>query len=165
MFFIFNVILYSILGYIFESSVCAIKDIDYDSGFTFGPYSLIYGLTLSILFIVLNKTFKSKYKTITKYIISFLLCFIIIGFLEYFGGLLFEKLFSITYWDYSDIPLTINKYFNIFIGIFWAIAAIILYKLVYPKTNKAFKYVNDSVIIIMTSIILTDISFSILKLL
>lgn len=161
--FLFNVIIYSIFGFIFENLLFIILEKEYDSGFTFGPYTLVYGISLAIIFVLFKYIFKFVKNKFISYIVCFFTALIAISLLEYCGGLLIEKTFGEIYWDYSEYPLTFNKYINLFISTFWAIASILIYKFILPITNKIFIHIREWMIITMTSLILVDVFFSVLS--
>lgn len=161
--FLYNFIVYSILGFLFETGLFAVLGKDFNSGFTFGPYTIVYGISLAIMFVIFKFVFKHIQNKYTKYIVSFALSFIIISLLEFSGGMFIEKIFGIVYWDYSEYPLTFYKYVNVFVSLFWSIASILIFKFVFPLTNKIFKYIKEWMIITMTALILVDIFFSVIS--
>lgn len=165
MYYYFNIILYSVMGFIFETIYTFTINKPYDSGFTFGPYALIYGITLAIVFNVYDIVFSKHIKKVYKYILSFLTAIIFISVLEYCCGYLLEKITNNVYWSYSDVPLTYNNYINLFVSLFWAVASILIYKYLKPYTDKLYVYIKEWMIILQTSIILVDVIFSILILL
>jgi len=165
MLFLYNIILYSILGFLFESGVCLILGDPIGGNFTYGPYTLVYGISLSIIFVIF-KFIDNKIKNkIIKYILFFIISFILISLLEYYTGLLLKNLFNKDFWDYSKIPLTYNKYFNFFVSLFWSAASIIIFKFLVPLTNKIFNYVHSWMINVMFSLILVDVFFSVISML
>ena len=163
MYFLFNVILYSIFGFMFESCVCLIMNKPYDSGFTFGPYTLIYGFSLAIIFSLFRFVFKHINRKVYSYLVCFLISFVLISIFEFSAGMLLEKLFDATYWSYSDMPLTFFKYVNLFVSLFWASASLLIFKFILPLTDKTFKYVRVWMILSMTSLILVDVFFSVIS--
>jgi len=165
MLFLYNVIIYSVLGFLFESAVCLIIKKPVGGNFTYGPYTLVYGISLSVVFAIykfIDKKIKNKF---LKYLSFFIISFILISLLEYSAGILLEYFFEKEFWNYSDIPFTYKKYINLFVSLFWSIASILIYKFLMPFTNKIFKYVKSWMINIMISLIFVDIFFSIISML
>lgn len=157
MIYLFNIIFYSIFGFIFETSLKYIFDFDYNSGFLFGPYSLIYGLSITLMFYIFDKLKKHiKKNLIVQLIIYFILTFIIISILEFSAGFLIEKLFNKVYWNYSEYWGSIGKYINIGISSFWSIGIILIYYFLKPLTDKLYEKIDKKIITVMTIIILID---------
>ena len=67
-----------------------------------------------------------------------------------------EKLFSVTWWDYSDHLYHIGKYVALDMSLIWGFAAIILIYLVKPLMDKIIKKIPNFIGIIMLLIIISD---------
>lgn len=112
---IFQAIVYfaliSILGYIYETTFCSIRDGKWTNrGFLFGPVIPIYGV--GALFGTIC------YDLFNFNLISFVIFSIIVSaILEYFTHYFLEKLFHAYWWDYHDLPLNINGRICIFFSI------------------------------------------------
>lgn len=94
--------IYSVLGWIFESTLCSIKDKKAESrGFLIGPYCPIYG-TGAILITILLKKYNND--LIALFVMSVLICSIV----EYVTSYLMEKIFKARWWDYTHEPFNLN---------------------------------------------------------
>ena len=94
-------IIYSFLGWIYESTLRTITDKRFiNSGFLNGPYIPIYGFGAIIDIFLLG--------SITNPILLFFLSGIINCLLEYLTSYFMELIFHARWWDYSNQPLNIN---------------------------------------------------------
>ena len=95
-------IIYSIIGWIFESIYVFIIDKKFfNRGFLIGPYCPIYGIGC-IAIIYLLEPFKSY--PLLLLLMTILSCSI----LEYFTSYILEKVFNARWWDYSNCKFNIN---------------------------------------------------------
>ena len=98
-------ILFSMVGYVFEMTCCAIIDRKITNrGFFCGPIIPIYGFG-SLFLIYLLKPFSYDAKNILTVIF---LGMLITGTLEYFTSYFLEKIFHNKWWDYSKEKFNIN---------------------------------------------------------
>lgn len=89
-------IFYSAAGWILEVSYCAVVQHRLTNrGFLFGPLCPIYGVGC-VLMAALLKPFESNY------VLLFLLAAVTTTALEYATSWVLEKMFSTTWWDYSE---------------------------------------------------------------
>lgn len=94
-------ILYSILGWVYETIYCSIKDLHWDNrGMLFGPYCPIYGVG-AVADILLCSHFDSP-------VVVFFCCMLGSAILEYVTSYVTEKLFHAVWWDYSNLPLNLH---------------------------------------------------------
>lgn len=128
-------IIYSILGYLFELVVAIVFGNNIGSGILYGPYTPIYGIGILLIYSLFDKFkyIKSKFK---KYLVMFISSFVILTFLELIGGELIKILYDMELWNYSKLPLSLNKYISLEVSVFWSIGIILLYRY--------FKYVSDN---------------------
>lgn len=125
--------LFSIFGFIIEK----IFNISRDSGILYGFWTPIYGLGVCITICVYNLLEKKlNIKGIVKLLISFLIGFILLSFLEYIGGFLVERLLRITFWDYSNEKFNIGKYTSLKMAIIWGLSSIFIIYIIKPLTKK-----------------------------
>ncbi len=154
---IFNLIFYSIFGFIYETTLKYIFSFNYDSGILYGPYTLLYGVCITLMFMIFDYIKKhSKFKKIFVIFIYFLLSFIIITAIEFITGYTLEKLFNLVYWNYKECPLHIGKYISIPTSLFWSIGIILIYHFIKPITDKLYLKTNKKIIIIVGIIIIID---------
>lgn len=94
-------ILYSILGWIYETAYCSLKILKWDNrGMLIGPYCPIYGVG-AVLDVLLCGGLGSK-------VAVFFACMIGSAVLEYTTSYATERLFHAVWWDYSKIPFNIR---------------------------------------------------------
>lgn len=94
-------ILYSILGWIYETIYCSVKDLRWDNrGMLNGPYCPIYGVG-AVLDVLLCGDLPGRAAV-------FFVCMIGSAVLEYATSYATEQIFHAVWWDYSKIPLNIN---------------------------------------------------------
>lgn len=162
MYYLFNFIFYSIFGYIFEMIFQILIGVDPKSGFLYGPYTPIYGIGITFIYIIYNSIDK-KYKHLKKYLIMFLCGFIFLTILELIGGFLLKALFEYELWYYDEVPLTFFKYTNVFVSFGWGILSILCYKFIKPLIDKLEKITPKIIIIILLIIMIIDAIISILR--
>ena len=125
--------LFSILGHFIEDFFYVTKD----SGIFFGWWTPIYGIGVCIviyLYKLVNKIFKLN--KISKPIIVFLIGFIILSFMELISGILIEKLFRVTFWDYSNGPFSIFRYTSLKMSFIWGISSLLIIYIIKPILDK-----------------------------
>jgi len=105
-------VVYSVIGWIWESTYCSIKDGEWENrGFLYGPVVPIYGFGASatdLLFRLIPQTGALSLSTGTPVGQVFLICFFGSIILEYSTSWILEKLFHAVWWDYSNVPFNIN---------------------------------------------------------
>lgn len=94
-------ILYSIIGWIYETVFCSIKKLKWDNrGMLIGPYCPIYGVG-AVLDVLLCTGLPNARAV-------FLACMLGSAILEYVTSYVTERLFHAVWWDYSRIPFNLN---------------------------------------------------------
>ncbi len=95
-------VIYSFIGWIFESTYCSIKDKKITNrGFITGPFIPIYGFA-GIIFVL---AFYGKNYTLLG---LFAASMLIASTLEYITSYLMEKIFNARWWSYADDPFNLN---------------------------------------------------------
>lgn len=133
MYYVNTFFLFSILGHFIEGFFYVTKD----SGIFFGWWTPIYGIGVCIviyLYKLVNKIFKLN--KISKPIIVFLIGFIILSFMELISGILIEKLFRVTFWDYSNGPFSIFRYTSLKMSFIWGISSLLIIYIIKPILDK-----------------------------
>lgn len=93
--------IYSILGWIYESSLCSVSGKKFiNRGFLNGPYCPIYGYGALLVILILGR--------IKNPVVLFVLGALVTCSLEYFTSYLMEKLFHARWWDYTNRRFNIN---------------------------------------------------------
>lgn len=136
-------LLFSLLGFIMESTLFKISHSAKYSGIFYGPMTAIYGFgVLSIE--LLNKYFFKKLKCskIVKVIIEYLTLVIVLSIIEYFGGVVTKLIFDIDMWDYSDKFLCFNKYICLQISLIWGLLGVLYVNAFKKFTDKIIKVIS-----------------------
>ena len=130
-------LLYSLLGFVMESTLFKVKRVNKHSGIFYGPITAVYGVGI-ISIELLNKYFFKKIKChkILKLLIKFITLTIILSLIEYLGGNILNYLFDIDMWDYSNIKPNFGKYICLQNSIIWGILGTIYIHIFKPFTDK-----------------------------
>ena len=129
-FLFFNFIIYSFLGWIYESTVMSIKDRKLTNrGFLTGPYIPIYGLGGTMIYVVL-------YPVRTHGSLVFFLGMLVATVLEYTVSWLMETLFHARWWDYSEYKFSFQGRIWLLASIFWGFLSLLMMDLIQPVMNK-----------------------------
>lgn len=124
---------YSFLGFIFENIVCKIMGNNFESGILFGPFTPIYGLGVVLILVLSKFLFKNLHMPRWKEtIIVFFGLVITLTLMEWVGGVLIEKLFNITFWNYENLRFHIGKYVALEVSLVWGFLSIILIYVIHP---------------------------------
>lgn len=125
--------IYSVLGHLIEK----IAFPEHASGILYGFWTPVYGVG-ALIIIVSLKFLENKLKlnkTIEP-IAIFLIGSIFLSTIEMIGGLLIEKVFHITFWDYSNMKYHIGKYVSIEMSLLWGFLSLVLIYIVQPFIKK-----------------------------
>ncbi len=126
MFYLNCFLIYSILGYLFETATAFVMKSGFKSGILYGPWTPVYGIGAIITLIISEYFFKNLHLKIwQETIIVFIIITLVLTFIEWLGGIGTEFLFKKSFWDYSKDPTSIGKYISIRMSIIWGIGAII----------------------------------------
>lgn len=139
MYYLKEFVLYSVLGYVFEIIGAIIMKKDLDSGFMYGPYTIIYGISIPFIYCVYKKldNIIPKWK---KLLLMFITGFIISFVLELVGAYLLKYIYNLEMWNYESLPLHIGKYLSIEVTTLWTLGVMFMYKFIRPITDKITKY-------------------------
>lgn len=120
-------VIYSFLGWVIETTFVSIKQKHpVNIGFLDGPFSPIYGFgALLIIFFV--SPFQNN--------LFFLFIFSIItaSILEYLTSFIFEKIFNVTWWNYSKEPLNLHGRICLEASLYWGLLSVLLLIFIHPK--------------------------------
>ena len=149
--------MYSIIGYILETICYNIFSWSGESGILYGPWTPLYGFGVLILLIISNKLFLNLHlNRVVETLIVFVCMTIILTLLEWIGGVLIEKLFHITFWDYSNYKFHIGKYISLEMSLLWGVGGIILIYLVIPYVCEFIKKIPFFITMILSSLFIID---------
>ena len=150
-------LLYSLLGFIMESTLFKIKLSKKHSGIFYGPMTAVYGVGI-ISIELLNKYFFKKIKCskLLKLLIEFLTLTIILSLIEYIGGNVLNYLFDIDMWDYSNIKPNFGKYICLQNSIIWGILGTVYIHIFKPFTDKLIKQITPKESYLFLTIFIID---------
>lgn len=118
-------ILYSILGWIYETIYCSVKSLKWDNrGMLIGPYCPIYGVG-AVLDILLCSDLPSS-------VAVFFACMIGATVLEYVTSYTTEKLFHAVWWDYSRLPFNIKGRVCLQCSVAMGVAGVLVQNVIHP---------------------------------
>ena len=135
-------ILFSVMGWIYESIFCTIKNHHWaNRGFLFGPLCPIYGVGAVACVMVCDVWFGPL-----NNLQIFVICFIGSIVLEYLTHYVLEKLFHAVWWDYSKSFCNINGRVCLPASIGFGIAGILVLDFFYPFAQFLTSWMNPMVI-------------------
>jgi len=128
MYYLTNFIVFSILGFVFETLTAIVFSINSESGFMYGPYTIVYGIGVTLMFLLFKKF-----------------------------DLVLKSIYNLTMWNYSKLPLHIGKYLSIEVTTIWTLGAILIYSYIKPFTDKVIKKIPNVLSIGILCIMLLDL--------
>ena len=152
-------ILFSMVGYIFETTMCAIIDRKWTNrGFLCGPIIPIYGVGSIILVFLLND-FKNNI------FLLFLFGIVITSTIEYLTGFTLEKIFHNKWWDYSGEKYNLNGYVCLKNSLCCGLGTPIVVCILNPLFNTFLLSIKDPILygvgFILLIIFIFDVSYSV----
>ncbi|MBQ8219170.1 MAG: putative ABC transporter permease [Bacilli bacterium] len=115
-------LLYSLLGFVMESTLFKIVKTNKHSGIFYGPITAVYGVGILAIELLNKYLFKKiKANKIIKLIFEFIILTIILTLIEYLGGNILKLLFNIDMWDYSNNFMNFGKYICLQTSLIWGI--------------------------------------------
>ena len=144
MYLIKNFLLYSVIGFIMESTLFKITNSYKNSGIFYGPITAVYGVGI-IAIELLNKYFFKKIKQhkIIKIIIEFITLTIILSTIECIGGNVLKLLFNIDMWDYSQNFMNLGKYVCLGYSLIWGLLGVSYIYIFKPFTDKLLNQITN----------------------
>lgn len=147
MYYIFNFIVYSIIGFIVEIIFKGILNFKLHSGTLYGPYCPVYGFGMTLIYYIYEKYNISKNKSkFIKYLLLFFIPFLLLSFIELIGGYLIKLLFHKTFWNYNDFFLNIGPFISLEMSVVWAVGAILSYYFLKPIVDKMYFKLKKNII-------------------
>lgn len=151
--------LYSIIGYIIETIL------GYDSGILYGYWTPVYGIGAVIILYIYNKLKKKKLSNLKVGFLLFIFSFLILTIIEWIGGVLIEKIFNETFWNYSKLYLNIGKYIAVEISLIWGISSLIITFILKKYTDILINKIPKFVTLIFSFLFIIDLICTFLKVL
>lgn len=137
MYYIKIFLLYSLIGFVYESTLFKIKHSSKYSGIFYGPITAVYGIGV-LAIEILNKYFFKRIKTnkYLKYIIEYIILVVVLTLIEYIGGNVLKIVFDIDMWNYTKQDMHIGKYICIEYALLCGIAGMIYLYIFKKYTDK-----------------------------
>ena len=132
----FSFIIYSFIGWIIEMIYHIGKGIYENRGFLFGPFCIIYGVSVLIMINAYPKIKNSN--KIIKNILFWTYIFVVCSLVEYITSYVIEVLFNVRLWDYSVLSFNINGRVRLITSIAWANCSLVVIHLIQPFLLKIF---------------------------
>ena len=155
-------LLYSILGFTFESLIFKISNINKHSGALTGPYTLVYGIGGTICFFLYYYL-----NNINNNFLNYLLCFItftiVCTIIEFFIGHLIKLIYQFDSWDYSYRKYHVGKYISLDFAFVWGFMSLIFTKYLHTFFISVANTLSNKFTIIAIIIIFIDIIFTFIK--
>lgn len=153
---------YSIIGFLFEHLVCLIGGQKGQSGILYGPWTPVYGIGIIILIVIANFIFKNLHasKFLQTFVI-FLTVIVLLTCIEYIGGILIEKFFKTSLWDYSNMKFHLGKYIALEISLLWGVLSIFTLYVIKPLLDKVIQIIPPYITYIAIALFFCDIALTV----
>ena len=150
-------LVYSLLGYILETSLALITKSGFKSGIMYGPFTPIYGVG-TVIILVLSKYFFINLhmpRWIETVIVFFILS-IFLSCLELLGGILIEKIFGIIFWSYKNHKYKIGNYISLEMAFIWGAVSIFFIYVINPLLKRLILKIPYSITYILLFVFILD---------
>ncbi len=153
--------LYSILGFLFEHLMYFLLGHKGDSGILYGSWTPVYGIGIIIIILVSNFIFKNLHSTkLLQTLVIFVTVVVLLTAIELLGGVLIEKIFKTTFWDYSNLKFHIGKYIALEVSFAWGLISLLVVYFVKPFFDKFLLKIPSWITILCIVLFIADISFT-----
>ncbi len=158
--------IYSILGFLLESTFTLIVSSHFSSGILYGTWTPIYGFGAILTIVISRKIFKNMHQNkFVETIVTFIILTVVLTIIEWLGGIIIENLFHETLWNYKDYKYNIGKYISLEMSLIWGIISIFVIYFIKPIIDKLEKKIPKFITIIITILFIIDlITTTIIKL-
>lgn len=158
-------ILFSFLGWIWETILCTIVNKKWESrGFLFGPVCPIYGVGAIGGFALLDVLAAMQMPALTWWQVV-LIAFFGSAVLEYGTSYILERLFHAYWWDYSDWPLNVNGRISLFSSLGFAAAGLLVVYVLYPFCHWLFAFVSgvfiEIIAMVFLAVLMVDVTLTV----
>ncbi|MGN0204604.1 MAG: hypothetical protein ACI4BB_08670 [Coprococcus sp.] len=132
--------IYCIFGWCFESAYVSLKEHHpVNRGFMTGPYIPLYGSgAVLILFVTLPVR--------GNYILMYIVGAVAATILEYFTGVIMERLFGVRYWDYSDQKFNFQGQVCLSSTIVWGFMTLFLVEVIHHPIEQVVLLIDEKVL-------------------
>lgn len=113
---------FSFLGFVMESNVYKLSNSNRHSGIFKGPITMVYGFGALALVLLDKYLFSTmNFFMFFSFIMIFIVCAIVLTFIEWLGGNILNKTLGIDMWDYSNKPYHYGKYVCLDLALTWGL--------------------------------------------
>jgi uncharacterized membrane protein len=152
--------IYSFMGWIIEAVYRSISQRQFiNAGFLYGPFIPIYGFGAAF---IISLEFLIHHWPLP---IKLIVYGVVLTLIEYFTGFIFEKVFKLKLWDYSDSRFNIHGRVSLLFSLCWTALALIFITFIHPSVLRYVQSQNGSFLRIVSIALLvygaTDFVFSI----
>lgn len=163
MYYIKLFLLYSLFGFIMESTLYKNIKLNKHSGIFFGPITAVYGVGIISLELLNKYLFKKmKINKIIKLILEFIIITLILSLIEYLGGTILNYLFGIDMWDYSSEKIHFGKYVCLKNSIIWGLLGLSYIYIFKSFTDKLLNQITKNETCLFFGIFILDLIFTII---
>ena len=150
--------IYSILGFLLEGTYTLITSNHFSSGILYGPWTPVYGFGAILTIIIYQKIFKKMHKSrFTETLVIFIVLTIVLTLIEWLGGIIIEKLFHETLWNYKNFQFNIGKYISLEMTLIWGLISIFIIYFIKPIIDKIEKKIPKSLTYTLLIFFIIDI--------
>lgn len=150
-------IVYSVLGYLLETTLKTFFIPNMNNGFLYGPWIPVYGFGCCLIIVVMRLVFnRIKVSRWLKIVLTFLLSAFVLTLLEFIGGNLIELLTGKVFWSYSDMKFNFGHYISLEISLIWGVMSLIIIYIVKPVLDKLIKKIPSIITYLVLGIFIID---------
>lgn len=158
MYYINTLYIYSLFGFIIESTVYKISKSKKHSGICYSPLTYVYGFgILTLLLIKKNFLDKLKINKYLKLLITFLICTITLTLIEWLGGNILKIIFNIDMWNYTKKTYNIGKYICLELALIWGLLGTLYIYYIKDFIDKIIAIIPKKLTIAITIVSIIDI--------
>lgn len=155
--------IYSIFGYILETIVAFLTHTNFKSGILSLWWTPVYGIGAVTILFISNYLFKNLHMNrVYETIIVFFVVAITLSVIEVLGGVLIEKTFGITFWNYSNHIYPVGKYISLEMTIIWGLSSIVFIYVIHPVLNNLIKKIPNWITTLLIIIFIYDVTKTII---
>lgn len=164
MYYLNSLYLYSLIGFLLETTIYKITSSNRDSGIFYGPFTYVYGF--GILSLILIKKYlldKLKVNKYLKILITFILATILLTLTEFLGGNILNLVFNIDMWNYTTKDYNFGKYICLELAITWGILGTIYIYYLKPALDKVINLIPPKLTLTIFIINTLDLTLTLIN--
>lgn len=150
--------IYCFVGWIWETIYVSVRLGHWvNRGFMHGPFLPIYGAGFTGM-VMLTSAIRGMY------VVEFIVGMIGATIMEYYTGMIMEKLFKVRYWDYSNCKFNVKGYICLKASVCWGFFAILGPEVIHPFFENLVLKISQTpleiIVLILTAYVAADFSES-----